>query len=100
VSGRIVLHLDKGLGWTAPLFLAGCGDCGTELARSTDPAAAERAAARRRCPVCGTRAARRLPGTTSLNTDLALTRGRREFVGRRRTPDRHPAPRSQRAGRR
>jgi hypothetical protein len=99
VSGRIVLQLDKGLGWTAPLFVAGCGDCGTELARSTDRAAAERAAARRRCPVCGTRAARRLPGTTSLNTDLALARGRRGFVGRRRTPDR-PAPRSQRAGRR
>jgi hypothetical protein len=89
VSGRIVLHLDKGLGWTAPLFVAGCGDCGTELA-----------AGRRRCPACGTRAARRLPGTTSLNTDLALARGRREFVGRRRTPDRHSAPRSQRAGRR
>jgi hypothetical protein len=100
VSGRIVLHLDKGLGWTAPLFVAGCGDCGTELARSTDPAAAERAAGRRRCPACGTRAARRLPGTTSLNTDLALTRGRPKFVGRRRTPDRRPDPRSQRAGRR
>ena len=99
MSGRIVLHLDKGLGWTTPLFAAGCGDCGTELARSTDQAAATRAAGRRRCPACGTRAARRLPGTTSLNTDLALTRGRREFVGRRRTPDR-PAPRSQRAGRR
>ena len=100
MSGRIVLHLDKGLGWTAPLFVAGCSDCGTELARSTDQAAAERTAGRRRCPACGTRAARRLPGTTSLNTDLALARGRREFVGRRRTPDRHPAPRSQRAGRR
>jgi hypothetical protein len=100
VSGRIVLHLDKGLGWTAPLFVAGCGDCGTELARSTDPAAAERAAGRRRCPACGTRAARRLPGTTSLNTDLALARGRREFASRRRTPDRHPAPHSQHAGRR
>ena len=100
MSGRIVLHLDKGLGWTAPLFVAGCGDCGTELARSTDQAAAERAAGRRRCPACGTRAARRLPGTTSLTTDLALARGRREFVGRRRTPDRHSAPRSQRAGRR
>jgi hypothetical protein len=99
ISGRITLHLDKGLGWTAPLFVAGCGDCGTELARSTDPAAAKRAAGRRRCPACGTRAARRLPGTTSLSTDLALARGRRGFVGRRRTPDR-PAPRSQRAGRR
>ena len=88
MSGRIVLQLDKGLGWTAPLFLAVCGDCGTELARSTDQATAERAAARR------------LPGTTSLNTDLALARGRREFVGRRRTPDRHSAPRSQRVGRR
>jgi hypothetical protein len=100
VSDRIVLHLDKGLGWTAPLFVAGCGDCGTELARSTDLAAAKRAACRRRCPVCGTRAAGRLPGTTSLNTDLARTRGRREFASRRRTPERHSAPRSQHAGRR
>jgi hypothetical protein len=100
MSGRIVLHLDKGLGWTAPLFVAGCGDCGTELARSTDQAAAERVAGRRRCPTCGTRAARRLPGTTSLATDLALARGRREFAGRRWSPERHPAPRSQRAGRR
>ena len=50
MSGRIVLHLDRGLGWTTPLFVAGCGDCGTELARSTDQAAAERAARRTRCP--------------------------------------------------
>jgi hypothetical protein len=100
VSGRIVLHLDKGLGWTLPLVVACCRDCGTELARHTNQAAAIRAARRTRCPSCGTRAARRLPGTTSLNTDLALARSRREFVGRRRTPDRHPAPRSQRAGRR
>jgi hypothetical protein len=77
--GRIAVHLDKGLGWTAPLFVAGCGDCGTELACSTDQATAERAAARRRCPACGTRTARRLPGTTSPATDLALVRrpGRR-----------------------
>ena len=100
MSGRIVLHLDKGLGWTAPLFVAGCGDCGTELARSTYQAAAERAAGRRRCPAWGTRAAGRRPGTTSLNTDLAMARDRREFVGRRRTPECHSAPRSQRAGRR
>ena len=40
MRGRIALHLDKGLGWTAPWFVAGCGDCGTELARSTDQAAA------------------------------------------------------------
>jgi hypothetical protein len=97
VSDRIVLQLDKGLGWTAPLFVAGSGDCGTELARSTDQAAAERAAGRRRCPACGTRAAGRLPGTTSLNTDLALARGRHELASRRRTPERHPAPRSQHA---
>src|SRR5215218_5923871 len=75
VSGRIVLHLDKGLGWTAPVFVAGCGDCGTELARSTDQAVAERTARRRRCPVCGTRTARRLPGTTSLAADVAVARG-------------------------
>jgi hypothetical protein len=100
VSGRIVLHLDQGLGWTAPVFVAGCGDCGTELARSTNQATAERTAARTRCPACGTRSARRLPGTTSPATDLALARGRRELAGRRGwPPDRHPA-RSRRAGRR
>jgi DNA-directed RNA polymerase subunit RPC12/RpoP len=100
VSGRVVLHLDRGLGWTAPVFVAGCGHCGTELARSTDQAVAERTARRARCPACGTRTARRLPGTTSLATDLALARGRRELAGRRGwPPDRHPA-RSRRAGRR
>ena len=65
MSGRIVLHLNKGLGWTAPVFVAGCGDCGTELARSTSQAVAERTARRTRCPVCGTRTARRLPGVRS-----------------------------------
>jgi hypothetical protein len=79
VSGRIVLHLDQGLGWTAPLFVAGCGDCGTELAASTDQATAERTAARTRCPACGTRAARRLPGTTSLASDFALATGHRRW---------------------
>jgi hypothetical protein len=38
VSGRIAVHLDTGLGWTAPVFVAGCRDCGTELARSTSQA--------------------------------------------------------------
>jgi DNA-directed RNA polymerase subunit RPC12/RpoP len=75
VSGRIVLHLDKGLGWTAPVFVAGCGDCGTELARNTSQAVAERTGRRIRCPACGTRTARRLPGTTSLAADIALSRG-------------------------
>ena len=74
MSGRISVHLDKGLGWTAPVFVAGCRDCGTELARSTSQAVAERTARRTRCPACGTRAARRLPGTTSPATDLALAR--------------------------
>jgi DNA-directed RNA polymerase subunit RPC12/RpoP len=77
MSGRIAVHLDKGLGWTAPWFVAGCGDCGTELARSTDQATAERTAARTRCPACGTRTARRLPGTTSPASDLALAGGQR-----------------------
>jgi hypothetical protein len=99
MGGRIVVHLDLGLGWTAPVFVAGCGDCGTELARSTSQAAAERTARRTRCPVCGTRAARRLPGTTGLATDLALAQGRRQFAGRW-SPARHPAPRSRRPGRR
>jgi DNA-directed RNA polymerase subunit RPC12/RpoP len=79
VSGRIAVHLDRGLGWTVPVFVGGCGDCGTELARSTDQATAERAAHRTRCPSCGTRTARRLPGTTAPATDLAVARspGRR-----------------------
>jgi hypothetical protein len=100
VSGRIALHLDPGLGWTKPLVVACCGHCGTELARSTDQATAERAAARTRCPACGTRTARRLPGTTSPATDLALASGRRERFGRRWPPARQPTLRSRHAGRR
>jgi hypothetical protein len=99
VSGRIVLHLDKGLGWTAPVFVAGCGDCGTELARNTSQAVAERTGRRTRCPACGTRTARRLPGTTSLAADIALSRGWRGFAGRRWPHDWRPALCSQRAGR-
>jgi hypothetical protein len=95
VSGRITIYLDKGLGWTRPMVVACCRTCGTELARSPKQHAAERTASRTRCPACGTRAAQRLPGTTSLATDLALTRGRRLWP-----PDRHPAPRLRRAGRR
>jgi len=101
VSGRIVLHLDQGLGWTAPVFVAGCRTCGIELARSTSQAVAKRTARRTRCPACGTRTARRLPGTTSPATDLALARGRRELSDRHLwPPDRRAAPRSHRAGRR
>ena len=101
MSGRIALQLDRGLGWTKPLFVAGCGDCGTELTRSASQVVAERTARRTRCPACGTRTARRLPGTTSPATDLALARGRRELAGRRRwPPDRHPTLRSRRAARR
>jgi DNA-directed RNA polymerase subunit RPC12/RpoP len=76
VSGRIALHLDPGLGWTKPLVVACCDTCGAELARRPSHDRAIRAARRRRCPGCGTRAARRLPGTTSPATDLALTRRR------------------------
>ena len=65
MNGRIVLHLDKGLGWTKPLTVACCAVCGTELARHPNQDRAIRAARRRRCPGCGTRTARRLPGTTS-----------------------------------
>jgi hypothetical protein len=101
MSGRIVLHLDPGLGWTAPVFVAGCGDCGIELARSTSQAVAERTARRTRCPACGTRTARRLPGTTSPATDLALARGHRDRSGRRGWPPaRQPTHRSRPAGRR
>jgi hypothetical protein len=98
VSGRIVLHLDQGLGWTAPVFVAGCRDCGTELARHRNQDRAIRAARRRRCPACGTRTTRRLPGTTSPATDVALSRCRRERSHRRWPSDRQPAP--QHAGRR
>jgi hypothetical protein len=83
VSGRIAIHLDRGLGWTKPVFVAGCGHCGTELARSTDQAAAARAAGRRRCPTCGSRTARWLPGTTSPATDLAQVTAQRTGLGRR-----------------
>ena len=74
MSGRIVLQLDRGLGWTKPLAVAGCAVCGTELAR------------RRRCPGCGTRSAARLPGTTSPATDLALAGGRQGPPGREGRP--------------
>jgi hypothetical protein len=100
VSGRIVLRLDQGLGWTKPLTVAGCGLCGAELARHPNPDRALQAARRRRCPACGTRSARRLPGTTSLAADLALARGQPAPLSRRLWPPaRHPA-RVPRAGRR
>ena len=99
MRGRIVLQLDRGLGWTKPLAVACCGACGAELARHPNPDRALRAARRTRCPSCGTRSARRLPGTTSLAADLAVVRGRLEPLrGRRWPPARHPTPR--RAGRR
>jgi hypothetical protein len=94
VSGRITTYLNKGLGWTKPVAVACCRTCGTELARHPKQHVAERAARCRRCPGCGTRAARRLPGTTSPATDLALAMGRRALAGRRRwPPDYQPAPR-------
>jgi hypothetical protein len=92
VSGRIALHLDKGLGWTKPVFVASCRDCGTELARHPNQTTAIRAAGRRRCPGCGTRAARRLPGTASPATDLALASGRQAPPGRWRRPLRTVPP--------
>jgi hypothetical protein len=99
VSGRIVLRLDRGLGWTEPQVVASCGICGAELARHHNPERALRAARRRRCPACGTRSAARLPGTTSLAVDLALA-SRRDPAGRRWPPPHHVASRSRRAGRR
>jgi hypothetical protein len=95
VSGRIVLQLDRGLGWTKPLVVACCAVCGAELARHPDPDRALRAARRRRCPACATRSAARLPGTTSLAADLALVQGRPQSSGRHRWPPRsspHPRP--------
>ena len=82
MSGRITLQLDPGMGWTKPLTVACCGTCGTELARHRNQDQALRAAHRRRCPACGTRTARRLPGTTSPATDLALASGRHQLPGR------------------
>jgi hypothetical protein len=98
VSGRIVLRLDRGLGWTKPLAVAGCRLCGAELARHPNPDRAIRAAHRRRCPACGTRSTRRLPGTTSLTADLALILGQPPLLGRGWPPARHPArvPRAER----
>jgi DNA-directed RNA polymerase subunit RPC12/RpoP len=101
MSGRITTYLDKGLGWTLPVFVARCRDCGTELARNTKQTTAERTARRTRCPACGTRGARRLPGTTSPATDLALASGRWALSSRWRWPrDRHAIPRLRRAERR
>jgi hypothetical protein len=93
VNGRIVLHLDTGLGWTKPLTVACCAVCGTALARHPNQDRAIRAARRRRCPGCGTRTARRLPGTTSPDSDLALSRGLPDTRGHhRRPPAQRPSP--------
>jgi hypothetical protein len=100
VSSRITTYLDKGLGWTLPVFVACCHTCGTELARNTKQPTAERTARRTRCPGCGTRGARRLPGTTSPATDLTLARGRPVRADHRWPFDRYPASRLRRAGRR
>jgi hypothetical protein len=100
VSGRIVLHLDPGLGWTKPLVVACCGLCGAELARHPNPDRALRAAHRRRCPACGTRSPARLPGTTSLAGDLALVWGRPAPMDGRRWPPARYLTHVPRAGRR
>jgi hypothetical protein len=89
VSGRITLHLDKGLGWTKPLTVACCAVCGTELARHPNQDRAIRAARRRRCPGCGTRTASRLPGTTSPDSDLACSRGLPGTLSRQQEPASH-----------
>ena len=91
MSGRIVLHLDPGLGWTKPLMVACCGLCGAELARHPNPDRALRAARGRRCPACGTRSGQRLPGTTSLAADLAVVRGRAGALGPPSLATRPPA---------
>ena len=101
MSGRITVHLDRGLGWTKPLTVACCAVCGAELARHLNPDRALRAACRQRCPSCRTRGARRLPGTTSLAADLALVLGQPTPMGGRRwLPLRNAAPRPRRVGRR
>jgi hypothetical protein len=84
-GGRIVVGRERGPGWSwsRPAYLACCGYCGAELARRPDQGAAERAAGRRRCPGCGTRAARRLVGA-GLAADLALAAGSRRPPARSR----------------
>jgi hypothetical protein len=86
MSGRILLHLDRGLGWTKPQVVACCAVCGAELARHPNPDWALRAARRRRCPTCGTRSAWRLPGTTNLAADLARAQGQPQPLRRRTWP--------------
>jgi DNA-directed RNA polymerase subunit RPC12/RpoP len=100
MGGRIVLHQDRGLGWTKPLVVACCAVCGAELARHPNPDRALRAARRRRCPACGTRSTRRLPGTTSLAADLALAQGQPAPMGGRRWLPARRLARVPRAGRR
>jgi hypothetical protein len=100
VSGRIILRLDRGLGWTKPQMVACCTVCGAELARHLNPDRALRAAHRQRCPACGTRSTARLPGTTSLAADLALANGRPALMGRRPWPPARRPARSRHAGRR
>ena len=100
MTGRIVLRLDRGLGWTKPLVVACCGVCAAELACHPNPDRALRAARRARCPVCGTRSAARLPGTTSLAADLARLLGRQAPIDGRRWPPAHHPARVPRAGRR
>ena len=60
----------------SPGVVAGCRDLRRRAGPQPQPGRAERTARRTRCPACGTRTARRLPGTTSPATDLALARGR------------------------
>ena len=95
MSGRITTYLDRGLGWTKPVVVACCRTCGSELARHPKQHVAERAARRTRGPACGTRGARRLAGTTSPATDLAVARagGRWTAAGAGRlTANPHPTP--------
>jgi DNA-directed RNA polymerase subunit RPC12/RpoP len=100
MSGRVVLRLDRGLGWTKPLTVACCRRCGAELARHRSADRALRAAHRRRCPACGSRSVRRLPGTTSLAADLALVHGQPAPMGGHRWPPARYLSRVPRAGRR
>jgi hypothetical protein len=100
MSGRIVLRLDRGLGWTKPLTVGCCGRCGVELARHPHPDRAIWAARRRRCPTCGTRSTQRLPGTTSLAADLALAQGQPAPMSGRGWPPTRSLSRVPRAGRR
>ena len=78
-----VTHLDPDR-WGGE-FSVSCGNCGFELRRNRDPAAAERVV-NRPCQVCGTKPPRHRPGPQSPTEDLELARARSQRSWRRGRP--------------